>query len=80
MNGVEQNDMTSARMINSKVYVPLDCLLTSELHLHYEYRQTEKSYVIHPLFGFENDVIEVYTIDGKKIIVNYDLKESQKQG
>lgn len=79
INGVEQNDMTTTRLINSKPYIPLDHLLTSELHLHYEYVQTEQSYVIHPYFGFENDFIEVYTIDGKKIVVKNDLKESQKR-
>ncbi|MGD8189521.1 copper amine oxidase N-terminal domain-containing protein [Brevibacillus ginsengisoli] len=78
INGNEFCDWTTVRLINSKIYVPVEYLLSTELHLYIHAYQTEKSFVIHPYFGREEDIIEITTIEGKKIVINNDLMTSKK--
>lgn len=78
LNGTELTDATIVRLIHSKLYVPVDYLLSTELHLNYQFYQTNKSFVIHPYFGKEDDIIEITTIEGKKFVINNDLITSKK--
>lgn len=72
----EHFDLTNIRMIEDQVYVPFEYLITKELHLYEDKKQSDKAIELVPGFGKEYDIIEITTIDGKKIVININLEKS----
>lgn len=63
-------------MIDSQIYIPYDYLISSELHLYEDLKQSDKAIELVPGFGKEDDIIEITTIDGKKIVIIINLTKS----